>query len=97
MGLTSVLVVDLTIDQSSRNSSNEEIGFKLDPVAMVAPNTIDVNVGNKADLAAVTVEDDIPEVNINGLQNMKKSAINPPSINHDIIAYAKMETQEAVS
>lgn len=85
--------IDLVIDESSRNVSNEDDSFKLDPAAMATPNEFDTNVGDKADLAAVTVENKVHEVSINGFGNVKKAAINGLSINHDIMVYGKAEVK----
>ena len=61
---------------------------------VAAPNDVDNNVGDEAGLAAVTVVEELPEVSVRGLGNVKKAAINPLSIKHDVIAYVRADVEK---
>ena len=48
-------VVDLS------NNNDDSADFELDPAATAAPNDVETNVGDEVKLAAVTVDDELPE------------------------------------
>ena len=90
-------VVDLTgTDVSGENndentSFREEDRFELDPATLAQELDVSANEGEENELRNVEIEDDTNGFEVKGLGKVKKSTVNPIAINHDIIAYRKIE------
>ena len=84
-------VVNLLDDD---NENEEGLEYEMDPGVMAASIELQVNDGDEAILEEVAIEEDRLQVNVIGLGNVKKASINPLTINHDIIGYAKGEVEK---
>ena len=57
-------------------------------------DNLEVDKNVEDDARDVQVEEPLVEINVRGIGNIKKAAINPLAINHDIIHYAKAEVEK---
>ena len=89
--------MDLTTEDRSFENSEDNSDFnngervELDPAALVEDLDLDVNEGEDNDLRNVEVEDDSDNIEIEGIGQVKKSAVNQIAIKQDVIAYGRME------
>ena len=84
-------VIDLI---NSDNDNSSGIEYEMDPAAMATTMNVDTDLGDEAGLGDITIKEDCNKVNVRGLSNVKKAAINAMAINHDVIAYSKAEVEK---
>ena len=84
-------VVDLT--SAENETDNGGIEFEMDPQVMADNLDIDRNAEDYAGDVQVE-ESPAAEINVRGLGNIEKAAINMLAINHDIIHYAKAQVDK---